>query len=322
MPSSPAARITDPITHDLIAPSGLIGPPPTPPLGGVVNIEGKPAAYAGCIVMCTGATSGGLAHPPPGAGAPPVPIFLGSPTVRINGRPAARWVISGDLGGCTCQLGDPKLAPTRTVFIGGPVAPAGFPFKLTAKGDLWFGKAIGIGGDERFKSEVAVALIMIATVPAGMRLIQSLESSGKLVGIHPTKDNNGYCQATDLAAATLRGAPVFDGKGTVVMVDEVTVAKGTGTGSDSVVLFNPDFKLANPSAPDQPEPTDAVLYHELEHANHNAHGKQDCSPIAGYDTNEEKNTIDEGENSENQYLVERGYFWQRTDHHGSFVPLE
>jgi uncharacterized Zn-binding protein involved in type VI secretion len=104
----------------MIAPSGVIGPAVAPPAKGVVMIEGMPAAYVSCSVACSGATSAGMAHPPPGAGTPPPPIISGSATVFINGFPAARWAPSGDTSACGAQLGDPKLAATRTVFIGGP----------------------------------------------------------------------------------------------------------------------------------------------------------------------------------------------------------
>jgi uncharacterized Zn-binding protein involved in type VI secretion len=120
----PAARKGDPVTHDLLVPSGVIGPPLTGPCPlGPVIIEGLPAAHVNCTVVCTGAISFGLAHPPPPM---PPPIIKGSLTVLIHGIPAARWVVSGDLGACTAQLGDPKLIATRTVFIG-DIGTAGSP---------------------------------------------------------------------------------------------------------------------------------------------------------------------------------------------------
>jgi uncharacterized Zn-binding protein involved in type VI secretion len=112
----PAARIGDPITHDLLAPSGLIGPPPAGPPPTVI-IENMPAASVGCTCACTGATSAGPAHPPP-PGPPPL-ITTGSATVMIDNQPAARWSPAPDVGACGVFLGDPKQAGTRTVFIGG-----------------------------------------------------------------------------------------------------------------------------------------------------------------------------------------------------------
>lgn len=115
----PAARLTDPITHDLTVPSGIIGPPIGGPTGNPVLIEGLPAAYMTCTVVCTGVISVGLFHPPPPP-TPPLIITKGSSTVMINNMPAARWFPApGDIGACGAFLGMPPLAATRTVFIGG-----------------------------------------------------------------------------------------------------------------------------------------------------------------------------------------------------------
>jgi uncharacterized Zn-binding protein involved in type VI secretion len=113
----PAARIGDPITHDMTVPCGVIappvgGPPPT------VMIEGMPAAYVTCVCACTGVISAGIAHPPPPP-TPPLLIVKGSMTVLINGMPAARWSPALDVGACGVFLGDPKMAAMRTVLIGG-----------------------------------------------------------------------------------------------------------------------------------------------------------------------------------------------------------
>jgi uncharacterized Zn-binding protein involved in type VI secretion len=115
----PAARIGDPVTHDMVVPSGVIAPPlPGRPM--TVMIEGLPAAVVGDFVTCTGATVAGLAHPPqagpPPAVPPSMPIVLGSFNVFIDGMPAACW-ISG-IAACGVFLGDPKLMSSRTVLIG------------------------------------------------------------------------------------------------------------------------------------------------------------------------------------------------------------
>jgi hypothetical protein len=115
-----AARLTDPITHDMLVPCGVIGPQaPAPcPLCGAqpVIIEGMPAAHVLCTVVCTGVITGGLVHPPPPI---PPPIVKGSLTVFIHNMPAARWIPSLDIGACGVFLGDPKLIPMRTTLIGG-----------------------------------------------------------------------------------------------------------------------------------------------------------------------------------------------------------
>lgn len=116
----PAARIGDPITHDLITPCGVIMPPITGPSPEPVMIEFLPAAYVTCTVLCTGVIAVGLIHPPtpPPPLGPPVPIVLGSMTVLINNMPAARWAPSPDLAACGVFLGNPLLIPMRTVIIG------------------------------------------------------------------------------------------------------------------------------------------------------------------------------------------------------------
>lgn len=112
----PPARIGDPVSHDLLVPCGLIGPPAGGPAPTVL-IEGMPAATVGCTVACSGLTGAGPAHPPP-PGPPPV-IASGSTSVQINFLPAARWSPAPDVGACGVFLGDPKLAAARTVLIGG-----------------------------------------------------------------------------------------------------------------------------------------------------------------------------------------------------------
>lgn len=116
----PAARKGDPITHDMLVPSGVIGPPPTGPCPmGPVMIEMLPAAHVGCIAVCSGATSAGPVHPP--VPVPPfgTPIAKGSLTVLIHNMPAARWSPAPDVAVCGVFLGDPKLAAMRRVLIGG-----------------------------------------------------------------------------------------------------------------------------------------------------------------------------------------------------------
>lgn len=116
----PAARITDPITHDLLIPSGMIAPQAPVPCvqcgSSPVLIEGLPAAHAMCTTVCSGAITGGLVHPPPPG--PPPPIPKGSMTVLIHNMPAVRWAPAPDVGACGVFLGDPKLAPLRLVLIG------------------------------------------------------------------------------------------------------------------------------------------------------------------------------------------------------------
>jgi len=116
MPPGPAARIGDPLTHDSITPCGAITPMPSPSM---VMIEGLPAARVGDIAACTGVTAAGPIHPP--VPAPPfgTPIAVGSMTVLIDFRPAARWIPSLDVAGCGVFLGNPTMIASRKTIIGG-----------------------------------------------------------------------------------------------------------------------------------------------------------------------------------------------------------
>jgi hypothetical protein len=105
-----------------------------------------------------------LRFPPRGStpGTPPPPIITGSATVFINGLPAARWAPSGDATACGAQLGDPKLAATRTVFIGGPSFASELGLKAARRRErkLLIGAGIARSaqmpeGEERDKLEAA-----------------------------------------------------------------------------------------------------------------------------------------------------------------------
>ena len=115
----PAARIGDPITHDMVSPCGVIAPPLTGPLMPPVMIEGLPAAYVTCLAVCAGTIVVGMVHPPPPPPAPPPPIVKGSMTVMINNMPAARWAPAPDMAACGVFFGLPPMIPMRTTLIGG-----------------------------------------------------------------------------------------------------------------------------------------------------------------------------------------------------------
>ncbi len=294
----PAARIADPITHDMLVPSGIIGPPITGPCPkGVVLIEGLPAAHLNCTAICTGVISVGLAHPPPVPPAPPPPIILGSTSVMIHGMPAARWAPSGDIGACGVFLGDPKLAALRRVFIGGPV----FPLSVTVlpNGNIQVGNNITIEGDSEFQAKVLRDLHIMSSFPTGAARLNSIDGAGQAVRIQSGANNTTTPDSNADAAAA--GRPAWGGTET-----------GTGRGTGSTISYNPDREPPTAADPSVRRPADVGLQHELTHADHMAHGTEDASPDPAHPNNpnlEETRVISE----DNQYRTERG-IPTRADH--------
>jgi uncharacterized Zn-binding protein involved in type VI secretion len=202
MPGTPAARIGDPVTHDQTVPSGTIGPP-APGAVPTVIIEGLPAATLGDFVTCTGALSAGLVHPPQ-AGPPPsvppsVPIILGSPTVMINYKPAARWLV--DTGACGVFLGDSKLAATRKVFIGDIV-----------------GGGAGAGG-------------LVATRAATMAVSEAAEEAEPASAEHASPNQVGPLQPTEEVPQepTWIGIILRDFDGTPIANENLQITLNDGT---------------------------------------------------------------------------------------------
>lgn len=201
----PAARLGDPITHDQTVPSGVIGPP-APGAVPAVIIEGLPAATLGDFVTCSGALSAGLAHPPQ-AGPPPsvppsVPIILGSPTVMINYKPAARWLV--DTGACGVFLGDSKLAATRKVFIG----------------DIVGGGAGGAG-----------VVGLVATSAATMAVSEAAGEAGPASSEHASPNQVGPLQPTEEVPQepTWIGIILRDFDGTLIANESFQITLNDGT---------------------------------------------------------------------------------------------
>src|SRR5688500_10936353 len=95
---------------------------------------------------------------------------------------------------------------------------------------------------------------------------------------------------------------------------------GTGEGSDVEIQLNPTLTLDNDQDPSAPMPNDAILFHEMNHGNHQMNGTYDGTPKSGWTTQEEENTISTGSPSEATYLEERNYKWKRTSHGETFAP--
>jgi hypothetical protein len=158
------------------------------------------------------------------------------------------------------------------------------------------------GSDPDFAQATLNDLATIGTTQRGQERLRSLEESGRRVSItsrsNPHDPDNAETHPDNVADALPAGQTVVDEDGNLV--------RGTGRGSDSAVEYDPSHwpNQAHPQSP-----SDAMLFHELTHADHNAHGEDDQTLSDASTTTEEARTVDE----ENQYRFERG-LEQRQSH--------
>jgi len=281
----PAARLTDPATHDMLAPSGVIAPLPAGPDPQVTLVEALPAAHMMHGVVCSGAISVGLAHPPAPA---PVPIVKGSPTVFINHMPAARWVLSGDVTGCTAQLGLTAMVATRKTLVGDVSAPGAngvsvppLPIEMVLVNGQWVMKigqsiyAFPDANDKTFQGKVAEAYQRLNELSPNMRsAFSAIDASGNYVTVSRYSNPSDPFNATATPHATGAGA----------------------TGVNTDVRWDPNVNSLGGPPGGNPalEPgADVILAHETIHATHNATGTAGGGPVNGDGVNvsEERNTV-------------------------------
>lgn len=187
-----------------------------------------------------------------------------------------------------------------------------------ADGSYQYSTGVRIDGtDPLYVADVAANLDQIGATTEGASMLSNLDGSGRQTLIHPypaTVPPNAFAQPgagtnQDYADATPNGQPVFDGGGSPINDASGNQLTGTGKGTDVDVSYNPsdwDGKSIGTNPPG-----DVILFHEMTHGDHMEQGTYDGSPgPPGFDTNEEKNTID----PENRYRDERGHP-RRHDHH-------
>ncbi|MGA9997099.1 MAG: M91 family zinc metallopeptidase [Pyrinomonadaceae bacterium] len=259
----PAARLGDPTAHGGVITVGL----PT------VIIGNMPAARIGDMHVCPMVT-GVVPH----VGGP---LILGSFTVLVGGPPQSRQT---DMLIC---VGPPDMVAMGcpTVLVGMVGAPGGIGLVLAIIGGFLAGlrhfispypravlqpdgsyvteynENIRIEGTPEFQARVVNDLNTLNNTDAGRRLIDSFDGTGRTVTIRESGAANGGCSPANGADAT------------------------DGTGTNSVVSYNPNFSNmydSGPTAQGQPgrEPwmdttSPVILGHELVHAQHNAHGTND-----------------------------------------------
>jgi hypothetical protein len=163
------------------------------------------------------------------------------------------------------------------------------------------GDGIHVIGDKDFTATVQQRLTTIRANKTGAQVLADMDASGRQVLITPNTNSEG----TYLNDATTRPVNAFASK------------------SDSIISLDPNMTEPNRLDPEKPAPNDSVLAHELIHATHFANGTSAMDqplPGTGWRNQEEKNTIQDGTPSENQYLADSGYGYHRIDHAFNFAP--
>lgn len=234
----------------------------------------------------------------------PCGVFISGPMVQINSGgsadSAADAEVTDPADATQADPGDPAnflaLQPKggggggrrkRTV-----KAKHGFTCTMNPDGTIQVTKSIKVAAtDPNYASAVVAQLSQMNTTNSGKAMLDDLDSTGKSVSIAPASpppsSPNAAATATDPAAAT------------------------NGTGSDSTVEYNPE-QWPDPSSRTK-VPGDVVLFHELAHAQNNAHGTQDNTPRTdNFPDNEEFNAVQK----ENAYRDDRG-FDRRRDYNDS-----
>ncbi|HMQ04777.1 MAG TPA: type VI secretion system tip protein TssI/VgrG [Pyrinomonadaceae bacterium] len=179
-------------------------------------------------------------------------------------------------------------------------------------------QSVVVRGTPEYQQAVLTDLAQMSNTNEGQALLDRLEATGQTTTINqmnpaPNPPNAfaapGNSTDADFQAATAAGQPVFDGAGNPINDASGNQLLGTGTGGPSNVSYNPD-QWPDPTS-DHNAPGDVILFHELQHSEHQQNGTYDGTPRAdGFTTNEEFNTI----GPENRYRDERGV--ERRTNHG------
>ena len=283
MSSKGAARKDDATTH-----GGSISTAATN-----VRVNERGAARMGDQHVCA------LTTPNPHVGGP---IRFGGAaalTVLINRRPGVA------IDGASTCLNAPFIAPntvavaSTNVFYAVSSTIAGLEVSEGADGAIHIGRGIVIRGSVDYQAQVLADLAKVASTDIGRRRLQSLDASGHTVTIVPWtgKERNASCTASSSRDA------------------RSVKAGGTGEGCDSEVAYSPGIWPPDPGAVSTTTGAegDVILFHELNHADHAAHGTQDLTPRQdAYDNQEEFNSI---EPDENTYRDKRGFPPRHTHKH-------
>jgi type VI secretion system secreted protein VgrG len=231
----------------------------------------------------------------------PAGVWIKGSMVQINSGGSAdsagNATVTEPLEAAVADPGDPPnwlaLHPPRP---GGGrrthTAQAHHGFSITPRPDgTWqaFPGVVINSTDPAYVSAVAQDLAVINDTPSGSAMIQSIGDSGRTTTIQP-RDPAGSVLDTGASATN-------------------PADRTNGVGTDSTVSYTPsDFPAPGTTTN---APSDVALFHEMTHAEHNAHGtnQRNTPRTDGFTNDEEFNTIQ----AENQYRDERGPWPGRPD---------
>ncbi|HRQ66454.1 MAG TPA: type VI secretion system tip protein TssI/VgrG [Xanthomonadaceae bacterium] len=198
---------------------------------------------------------------------------------------------------------------------------------LQADGSFSYGgPGIRVAGGSEFVGQTLQTLASLDGTPTGHQLIDNLQSNGHTVRI---VENNAVATAGGGGMCTTLTANGFPAGTNVAM--PTGVEQSDGSGSDSEVNWLPgnngQFTDANGDVHTQTD--EALLGHELIHADNNARGDNLAAvpdPSDSTGNQEESRTIGINDHageevSENNILRDQGQDWRRTDHDSSAVAV-
>ena len=167
------------------------------------------------------------------------------------------------------------------------------------------GTGIAVTGTPDFADKTLQTLASLDATPTGHQLIDNLQSNGHTATIR---------EATPAEAAANGGG----------LTTGVQPAMSNGTGSDSTVAWAPgnNAQFTDENGVAHTQPDEALLGHELNHADHNGRGASlngTPDPADPTGNQEESRTIGINDHkdepvSENNILRDMGENWRRTDH--------
>lgn len=245
----------------------------------------------------------------------PSGVFISGPMVNINSGGSADGVADADMldvaDAASADPGDPQTWRALHYHAGAvrsrghhtAAASHGLNVTRNPDGSFQITRGVRVRGTPDYVNRVVEDLAIINGTADGHARLKRIDGSGHQVTIQnydaanpKPAQPNAFAKPIDFANAGAPGTPFFDLSGN-------KLGTGNGRGSDSTILYDPT-DWPNPRCRNG-APSDALLNHELGHADNQTHGRQDMSPNGTdrFGTQEEINNLP----NDNAYRRERGY---------------